>query len=348
MIAKTLILLTALLYSNSIVIDREQPDFAKDLGIKVDKVEPLDKEISTEILERVSKLVGKLPEFIAGIELFKGRAQVRRSNEMVRAWFARVPMGDPVAGARVCLAMDMAGEILGVGVWGSEDFDADEHGRWALLMNSLRTQSSPRLRDGEIAYGAVEASMQKIEDDSKENGQIARALARTRRGMNRYALVIGNLNMLLQQDKLMPAEWFDPIIDDMLTLADDAVAFTPVIGSKGAMELSEKALEALAAFEEAKTLAEDEDTTVEDMADLVRRYTTAGGICRDCHDSKSGPVASNWRRVLRNKIFELEVPAGMMQVGFDIPQAAGDDGVISGEIGAAFRGAIMLMDQLRK
>ncbi|MHC5065969.1 MAG: hypothetical protein ACYTG5_18570, partial [Planctomycetota bacterium] len=310
MITKTLTVLSALLLS-SMNLEGEQPDFAKDLAIEVDKVEPLGKEVSAEILDKVGELVGKPAEYIAGIELFKGRAFSGRSKEMVRAWFARVPLGGPVAGARIALAMDMEGEIIATGVWGNEDFDTDATGRWSLLLNSLRTQSSPRLRDGEIAYGAVEASMKKIETGSKLDGQMARALVRTRRGMNRYSLVIGNLNMLLQRDELMPAEWFDPIIEDMLTLADDAVAFTPVIGPEGATMLSEKALEALEAFEEAKALAEDGETTVKDMADLVRRYTNAGGICRDCHDSRSG-VGSNWRRLLRNKIFELEVPAGMM------------------------------------
>ena len=60
---------------------------------------------------------------------------------MVRAWFARVPLGNPVASARIALAMDMEGEIIATGVWGNEDFDRDETGRWSLLLNSLSTSA---------------------------------------------------------------------------------------------------------------------------------------------------------------------------------------------------------------
>ena len=126
MIAKTLILVSTVASISQIPAQEEAPDFAHDLAIQVEEVEALDKEASQKILEQVGEMVGKPTDFIGGIELYVGKAMPRNSKEMVKAWFARVPLGEPAAGGRVCLGMDMEGTILGVGVWGTEDFDTDE------------------------------------------------------------------------------------------------------------------------------------------------------------------------------------------------------------------------------
>lgn len=344
MIMRTLALPIVLLTGFGLNAQQAIPDFGHDLSREVSDLEPLELKPSKKQLREVAEMVSKPPAFIAGIELYQGKIKPRKGG-MVDAWFAMVPLAKPVEGARLMLAMDAEDTIQAVGVWGSEDFDSDPTQRWGFFLNALRGQSFPRLREREMKFSAVEASIKKIGRKSAEDGELAKVLIDLRRGMVQNSMLVSVIGGLLEKGEDFPDAWIDPLIDSMVALTEAGRAVKSVIGEDGAEGFTDYAMEALEVFEDAKTLKTE--FSPEEVAEFLRPHFARTGICSKCHDGRSEGLAKTWRGALRSKLFALGIPGGMMQVGFDIPIAAGDDGEISKELGAAFRGAIMLMDRLK-
>ncbi len=344
MTAKLIAIVFALIATTLANAQDTVPDFGHDLSREVSEVEPLGLEPSKQQLREVADMVGKPPAFIAGIRLYRGKIKARKGG-MVDAWLAMIPLGKPIRSARLALAMDAEDTIQAVGVWGTEDFDSDPIERWTFFLNALRGQSFPRLRDREMEFSAVEAKVKKIGHKSKADGELADVLIDLRRGMIQNSMLVGVIGGLLNRGENFPGELIDPMIDAMAALTDAGPFVKSVIGEDGAEGFTDYAMEALQVFEDAKEL--NTEFSPEEVAEFLRPQFARTGICSKCHNGRSEGIAKTWRGALRSKLFALGVPGGMMQPGFDIPIAAGDDGEISRELGAAFRGAIMLMDRLK-
>jgi len=330
---KTPLLLCGICLSVAPLIRAQTPDFAHDLGLQVSAVTPVESRVSPERLAAIAKVTGLGQDLLASVTLYRGVVTQRdRDHETV---LMLLPLTGDLKGCRLALGVDRKGRTRGLGAWGNEDLDEDSTFRWGLFLSRLANGASAAPVDGELTKDAIKTKMTAI-------GQEKQPLVQ---GLVAQRMVMHWNDMIVRQHRLLANKGWNPdfsaaerVARAMRGMADRGRAFTDLLGE----EQGEKYREIAATT--AETLTEYAALDPDMPKAEAREWTNkafAKDLCKQCHKSKTADGV-DFRRALRGARRDLDLPRGVLLVGYDVAPALGDDGEQSQVIASATRAGLLL------
>ncbi|MGE3172178.1 MAG: hypothetical protein AB7O97_06080 [Planctomycetota bacterium] len=307
------------------------PDFAHDLGHPVADVREVGAPDAADVTA-IAAVTGLSTEQLAAVRLHRGT--VVRGEDRHETVMLQIGLPDPAAGCRLAVAVTEDGRIAGIGVWGAPDFDDDPTRRWSVFLSGLARNREFHRPDGRLTRTALKESLEQRPEDQQR--LIPRLLAQ-RQIMQATAAALQQYKLLGKEDKVLPFADLAWLARAAKGLAAGAGAFEDQLGEGGVATYREHATE-LAAMLDALA-AIDPAAEIAGVRPQVQAWLDKD-TCTKCHDAAVG--GGELEQVLSRARRALDLPTGLMQVGYDLPPALGDRDGRSQAVVTGLRAALLL------
>lgn len=311
----------------------QAPDFAHDLGTQVADVTRLEVAVEEPRLTAIAEVTGLDVAALADVPLYRGR--VTRRGEEHDAILMQIPVGAPLDGCRVTIAVDRSGRTRGLGAWGDPEIDEDPSKRWGLFLHKLVEGAAGGDVDGELSKEGVMEKMRAFPDEQQP---VLQGLLAQRMIMDWNDMIMLQNRLLADTDRNPDFAAAQTVARAMGGMSGRGKAFADFLGAEESGEYREFAAQLAERLQEYASL--DPNMPRDEARQWVRENLKQSS-CNECHRAKSaeGP---DFRRALRTARLGLDVPRGVLLVGLDVAAALGDDGKRSQALATATRAGLLV------
>lgn len=313
---------------------------SEELGLELSSVTPLEVRKPLKEIKALAKKAGVKYELFRSAELFVVTNRNPNNGKMGSAIVARMFLKD--VSERAYIVFAVAGQRpIGLGLWGTQEFDEDPDQRWGLFANQLLYRGRKSMIGADSATPAEIDQQLSVLFDDEEGGAFVEALIKQRALMIANTQYVRGVKLRAKVGAIASADWYPSLAQGMQEVANLSPALERVFEQETG-EHGRLASEAATKYSELSAAVQKDDRQRFEELD-----SELGDLCHACHDATLSDGETLWFDALDPIAKELDLPRGVMRVGYDLAPALGDDGALSEAIASAFRAGLMYLDALK-